>query len=96
VDIPIRRRHAVLQHRPDRPHRELGLRSVASVRIAESQIQIIFNTKNEVAMNLGILLAWTVLSMITITIATWLFRRYAVHKTCKELGENRMVEDGPA
>ncbi|RSH94790.1 hypothetical protein EHS25_004596 [Saitozyma podzolica] len=57
---------------------------------------IIFNTKNEVAMNLGILLAWTVLSMITITIATWLFRRYAVHKTCKELGENRMVEDGPA
>jgi hypothetical protein len=40
-------------------------------------------------MNLGILLAWTVLS-------TWLVRRYAVHKTCKELGENRMVEDGPA
>jgi hypothetical protein len=69
---------------------------IGSIAEIGAFVQIIFNTKNEIAMNLGILLAWTVLSMITITIATWLFRRYAVHKTCKELGENRMVEDGPA
>lgn len=40
---------------------------------------IIFNTKNEIAMNLGILLAWIVFSMITITLATWLMRRKAVN-----------------
>jgi hypothetical protein len=74
-------------------HQASGMESLAEIG---AFVQIIFNTKNEIAMNLGILLAWTVLSMITITIATWLFRRYAVHKTCKELGENRMVEDGPA
>ena len=40
---------------------------------------IIFNTKNEIGMNLGILIAWTVLSMITISLATWAYRRKDVN-----------------
>jgi hypothetical protein len=48
---------------------------------------IIFNTKNEIAMNLGILLAWIVLSCITIPVATWLFRRKSVNQHRKEVGE---------
>lgn len=39
---------------------------------------IIFDTKNEIAKNLGILLAWIALSLITVTLATWLTRRKAV------------------
>lgn len=40
---------------------------------------LIFDTKNEIAQNLGILLAWAVFSMITISLATWLMRRKAVN-----------------
>ncbi|CAD6581289.1 MAG: hypothetical protein TREMPRED_002975 [Tremellales sp. Tagirdzhanova-0007] len=40
---------------------------------------IIFNTKNEVARNLGILLSWVVVSLITIAISTWATRRKAVN-----------------
>jgi hypothetical protein len=49
--------------------------------------QIIFNTKNEIAMNLGILLAWIAVSCFTITLTTWLFRRKAIQQHCKEVGE---------
>lgn len=39
---------------------------------------IIFDTKNEIGKNLGILLAWVAVSFITITLATWLIRRKSV------------------
>jgi hypothetical protein len=41
---------------------------------------IIFNTKNELGRNIGILLVWIVVSVITISITTYLYRR-------KEIGE---------
>jgi hypothetical protein len=49
---------------------------------------IIFDTKNQVAQNLGILLAWAVFSLCTITLATWLMRRKSVneHKRTKQQG----------
>lgn len=40
---------------------------------------IIFDTKNQIAQNLGILLAWAVFSMFTISLATWLLRRKSVN-----------------
>lgn len=40
---------------------------------------LIFDTKNDIAQNLGILLAWAVLSLCTITLATWLTRRKSVN-----------------
>ncbi|ORX38840.1 hypothetical protein BD324DRAFT_576967 [Kockovaella imperatae] len=49
---------------------------------------IIFNTKNEIAMNLGILLAWIALSLITIPLAVWLFRRKAVNAHRRAVAEN--------
>ncbi|WRT64817.1 uncharacterized protein IL334_001753 [Kwoniella shivajii] len=51
---------------------------------------IIFNTRNEIAQNLGILLAWVVVNILTITVATWLFRRKSVNQHNKEVGENEM------
>lgn len=52
---------------------------------------IIFNTKNEIAQNLGILLAWIALSLITVSLATWLGRRKAVnqHRAAKVDQEGR-------
>lgn len=49
---------------------------------------IIFDTKNEIAMNEGILIAWAVFSMMTISLATWLMRRKAVnaHRKAKAIG----------
>ncbi|ODN82224.1 hypothetical protein L202_02510 [Cryptococcus amylolentus CBS 6039] len=49
---------------------------------------IIFNTKNDIGMNLGILIAWIVVSFITISLGTWLFRRRSVNQHNKELGES--------
>lgn len=57
--------------------------------------QIIFNTKNEIARNLGILLAWIVLSFITISVATWLIRRNSVNAHRKAVGENELDEKVP-
>jgi predicted metal-dependent phosphotriesterase family hydrolase len=50
---------------------------------------IIFNTKNEIGRNIGVLLAWVVLSMITITVTTWLYRR-------KSVGEYKRSMSGDA
>ena len=36
---------------------------------------IIFDTKNEIGKNIGILLAWTAVSMITVSLATLITRR---------------------
>lgn len=41
---------------------------------------IIFDTKNHLATNAGILLGWIVLSVITITLFTYLVRRKDVRK----------------
>ncbi|WVQ83351.1 hypothetical protein IAT38_005490 [Cryptococcus sp. DSM 104549] len=51
---------------------------------------IIFNTKNDIAENIGILLAWCVFNAITISLATWLFRRNCVNEHNKEVAENEM------
>lgn len=57
--------------------------------------QIIFNTKNEIAKNLGILLAWVVVSLITTALATWLLRRNAVNAHRKGMGEKSSDEKAP-
>jgi hypothetical protein len=46
-------------------------------------------------MHLGILLAWIVLSLITIPLATWLFRRNAVNQHKREIGENEKDVEMP-
>ncbi|KAG9047650.1 hypothetical protein FS837_001778 [Tulasnella sp. UAMH 9824] len=43
--------------------------------IAEAVRTIVFNTKNHMGVNAGVLLAWVVLSMITVPLFTWLVRR---------------------
>lgn len=58
---------------------------------------IIFNTKNELAKNFGILLAWIVFSMFTIALVTWLFRRKAVNGHRKAIGgeeDDKRLPDG--
>ncbi|AAW45796.1 hypothetical protein CNBJ2900 [Cryptococcus deneoformans B-3501A] len=51
---------------------------------------IIFNTKNEIGQNMGILVAWVALNFITISLGTWLFRRQSINQHNKEVGENEM------
>lgn len=53
---------------------------------------IIFNTKNEIAKNLGILLAWVALSIITISIATWATRRKSVNAHRQAMGKRGLNE----
>lgn len=48
---------------------------------------IIFDTKNQIGQNCGILIAWIVVSIISITVATWLYRRKAVNQHIKAVGE---------
>lgn len=58
---------------------------------------IIFNTKNDLGMNFGILIAWIVVSMITISLSTWLYRRKAVNEHNRQMGEEegeRKLPDG--
>ncbi|WVQ76068.1 hypothetical protein IAR50_005705 [Cryptococcus sp. DSM 104548] len=57
---------------------------------------IIFNTKNDIGMNIGILIAWIAVSFITITLGTWLFRRRSVNEHNKAVGENEMDVDTQA
>ncbi|RXK34694.1 hypothetical protein M231_08046 [Tremella mesenterica] len=49
---------------------------------------IIFDTKNEIGRNMGVLLGWTGMSIFTICLATWLFRRESVNAHRKGVGEN--------
>lgn len=53
---------------------------------------IIFNTKNDIGKNLGIVIAWIVVSIITITLSTWLSRRKAVNQHLRAKREGRDVE----
>jgi hypothetical protein len=58
---------------------------------------IIFNTKNELGQNIGILLGWIGLSIVTIALSTWLFRRKSVNEHRKAMGEeeyDRVLPDG--
>lgn len=55
---------------------------------------IIFNTKNDIGKNLGILIAWIVVSLITVPLATWLSRRKAVNLHRKAKGEEERVNGG--
>lgn len=48
---------------------------------------IIFNTKNEIGKNLGIVIAWIAVSIITVSLATWLGRRKAVNQHRRALRE---------
>lgn len=57
--------------------------------------QIIFDTKNEIARNLGILLGWIALSLITISVATWIFRRKSVNAHRRAMGERETDEKTP-
>ena len=59
---------------------------------ARTRLQIIFNTKNEIAKNLGILLAWVALSIITISIATWATRRKSVNAHRQAMGKRGLNE----
>ncbi|KAG8887195.1 hypothetical protein FRC00_000507 [Tulasnella sp. 408] len=43
--------------------------------LAQAVRTIVFNTKNHLGLNAGVLLAWIVLSMITVPLFTWLLRR---------------------
>lgn len=49
-------------------------------RVSNAVRTIIFNTKNEIGMDIGILLAWALLSVITVTLLTTVFRRKEVKK----------------
>jgi hypothetical protein len=58
---------------------------------------IIFDTKNQLGQNFGILLAWIAVSLCTITISTYLFRRKAVNQHSRSVGElekDRTLPDG--
>ncbi len=58
---------------------------------------IIFDTKNQLGQNFGILLAWIAVSLCTITISTYLFRRKAVNQHSRAVGElekDRTLPDG--
>lgn len=58
---------------------------------------IIFNTKNEIGQNVGILIGWVVLSIVTTTVATYLYRCKAVREHMREVGEqelDRKLPDG--
>ncbi|ORY30405.1 hypothetical protein BCR39DRAFT_564917 [Naematelia encephala] len=48
---------------------------------------IIFDTKNELGRNIGILLGWIGLSLVTIPVATWIFRRESVNAHQKAMAE---------
>jgi hypothetical protein len=56
---------------------------------------IIFNTKNEIGQNVGILIAWVVLSIITTTVATYLYRCKAVREHMREVGEQELDQKLP-
>ncbi|KAG9047508.1 hypothetical protein FS837_002093 [Tulasnella sp. UAMH 9824] len=52
---------------------------------------IIFNTKDRLGLNAGVLLAWVVLSMITVPLFTWLMRRKDEQAEKQKNAEQRVV-----
>jgi hypothetical protein len=87
LDLPLRSRHALLQ--PGSYHSDCErLLPRARSPVTDTRAQIIFNTKNQIAMDIGILLAWVFLSCITVTLVTWLYRRKDLQQYRKETGAN--------
>jgi hypothetical protein len=62
-------------------------------RVSNAVRTIIFNTKNEIGLDVGILLAWAVLSVCTVTLLTTVFRRREVKK---EQAEREVAAGGKA
>ncbi|GFZ51748.1 hypothetical protein JCM24511_09516, partial [Saitozyma sp. JCM 24511] len=69
--------------------------AMPSFNLGRTVRTIIFDTKNQIGMDIGILIAWIVVSCCTITVATWLFRRKAVNQHRKEVGEYESDETIP-
>ncbi|KAG8911645.1 hypothetical protein FRC01_005605 [Tulasnella sp. 417] len=59
--------------------------------LAEAIRTIIFNTKNHMGVNAGVLLAWVVLSMITVPLFTWLMRRKDEQSEKQKNAEQKVV-----
>ncbi|KAG8987044.1 hypothetical protein FRB90_003625 [Tulasnella sp. 427] len=58
--------------------------------LAEAIRTIIFNTKNKMGLNAGVLVAWIVVSLITVPLFTWLMRRK------DEMAERKRAEEEKA
>lgn len=56
---------------------------------------LIFDTKNELGRNCGILLGWIGLSLVTVSLATWLIRRNAVNQHRRDAGEMELDTELP-
>ncbi|KAG8950615.1 hypothetical protein FRC04_007239 [Tulasnella sp. 424] len=59
--------------------------------LSEAMRTIIFNTKNRMGLNAGVLLAWVVLSMITVPLFTWLMRRKDEQAEKQKNAEKKIV-----
>lgn len=59
--------------------------------LAEAIRTIIFNTKNKLGLNAGVLLAWLALSMITVPLFTWIMRRKDEQAEKKKVDEAKAV-----
>ncbi|KIO25208.1 hypothetical protein M407DRAFT_244144 [Tulasnella calospora MUT 4182] len=59
--------------------------------LSEAVRTIIFNTKNRLGLNAGVLLAWVALSMITVPLFTWLLRREDEQAERQKTAEKRGV-----
>ncbi|KAG8952839.1 hypothetical protein FRC00_006594 [Tulasnella sp. 408] len=59
--------------------------------LAEAIRTIIFNTKNKLGLNAGVLLAWVALSMVTVPLFTWIVRRKDEREEKKKVVEANAV-----
>ncbi|KAG8950619.1 hypothetical protein FRC04_007243 [Tulasnella sp. 424] len=59
--------------------------------LSEAVRTIIFNTKNHLGLNAGVLLAWVALSMITVPLFTWLMRRKDEQAEQQKNAEKKVV-----
>ncbi|KIO28765.1 hypothetical protein M407DRAFT_176434 [Tulasnella calospora MUT 4182] len=59
--------------------------------LAQAVRTIIFNTKNHLGLNAGVLLAWVALSMITVPLFTWLMRRKDEQAEKQKNAEQKVV-----
>lgn len=59
--------------------------------LAEAIRTIIFNTKNKLGLNAGVLLAWVALSMVTVPLFTWIVRRKDEQEEKKRVEEAKAV-----
>ncbi|KAG8926597.1 hypothetical protein FRC01_008640, partial [Tulasnella sp. 417] len=59
--------------------------------LAEAIRTIIFNTKSKLGLNAGVLLAWVVLSMVTVPLFTWIIRRKDEQDARKAVEEAKAV-----